>query len=54
MYNVKCTCWKCPTINLTGKVDFRVCWQPENPYVAQQLAGRMGGTGDVCNKKIKE
>ena len=54
MYNVKCTCWKCLTINLTGKVDFRVCWQLENPNVAQQLAGRLGGTGDVCNKKIKE
>jgi hypothetical protein len=54
MYNVKCTCWKCSAINLTGKLDFRVYWQPENPNVAQQLAGRMGETGNVWNKKIRE
>ena len=54
MYNVKCTCWKCSAINLTGKLDFRVYWQPENPNVAQQHAGRMGETGNVWIKKIKE
>jgi hypothetical protein len=54
MYNVKCTCWKCSAINLTGKLDFRVYWQPENPNVAQQLAGQMGETGNVWNKKIRE
>ena len=54
MYNVKYTCWKRSAINLTGKLDFRVYWQPENPNVAQQRAGRMGETGNVWNKKIRE
>lgn len=27
MHNAKCTCWKCPAIDLAGKVDFRACGQ---------------------------
>ena len=27
MHNANCTCWNCPAIDLTGKVDFRACGQ---------------------------
>lgn len=32
MHNKDCTCWNCPAIDLTGKVDFRACGQSREVF----------------------
>jgi len=32
MYNAECTCWNCPAIDLTGRVDFRACGQSREVF----------------------
>lgn len=36
LHNVDCTCWNCPAIDLTGKVDFRACGQSREVF-SQEL-----------------
>jgi len=31
-HNLECTCWNCPAIDLTGKVDFRSCGQSREVF----------------------
>jgi len=31
-HNAECTCWNCPAIDLTGKVDFRACGQSREVF----------------------
>lgn len=31
-HNTDCTCWNCPAIDLTGKVDFRACGQSREVF----------------------
>jgi len=32
LHNAECTCWRCPAINLAGKVDFRACGQSTSKF----------------------
>jgi len=32
MHNKDCTCWNCPAVDLTGKVDFRSCGQSTQKF----------------------
>lgn len=31
-HNAECTCWNCPAIDLTGRVDFRSCGQSREDF----------------------
>lgn len=31
-HNASCTCWNCPAVDLTGKVDFRACGQTREVF----------------------
>jgi len=35
-HNAQCTCWNCPVIDLTGKVDFRACGQSREIFTQGQ------------------
>ena len=35
-HNTQCTCWNCPAIDLTGKVDFRACGQSREIFTQGQ------------------
>jgi len=35
-HNAQCTCWNCPAIDLTGKVDFRACGQSREVFTQEQ------------------
>jgi UDP-sulfoquinovose synthase len=35
-HNAQCTCWNCPAIDLTGKVDFRACGQSREVFTQGQ------------------
>jgi len=35
MHNANCTCWNCPAIDLTGKVDFRACGQSSKALTSE-------------------
>lgn len=49
MHNADCTCWNCPAIDLTGKVDFRACGQSREIFT--QSSGDDSGAYIVAECK---
>jgi len=51
MHNAACTCWNCPAIDLTGKVDFRACGQSKEVFAQGQEGQGEGYIVAECKRR---
>jgi UDP-sulfoquinovose synthase len=52
-HNAECTCWNCPAIDLTGKVDFRSCGQSREVFSQGSVDGSEAHIIAECKRRPK-
>ena len=52
-HNSECTCWNCPVIDLTGKVDFRSCGQSREVFSQESIDDSEAHIVAECKRRPK-